>query len=80
MARKNRVKDIQQSVRESQGLSVRELPPADGKKTTLMRHIESRFNDTLENLIAKGKIEDVGHTLGVDASTIYRWRVKFGIE
>ena len=54
-------------------ISVEELP-APYKKTNLMRLTELRFKDRLENLIFKGTIYEVEKLMGIDASTISKWR------
>lgn len=48
--------------------------PSPFPKTRLMQLIELRHNTRLENLIYKGTIYDVEKALGVDASTISKWR------
>ena len=54
-------------------VSIEELP-SSYRKTNLMRLTELRFKDRLENLIFKGTIYEVEKLLGVDASTISKWR------
>lgn len=54
-------------------VSVDQLP-TPYKMTRLMQLIVLRHGQRLENLIFKGTIYDVGKKLGVDASTIYKWR------
>jgi hypothetical protein len=43
-------------------------------KTKLMKYIELKHGDRLENLIATGTIYELERKLGVDASTISKWR------
>ena len=43
-------------------------------KTHLMKYIELQFGKPLPELIAKGTIYDVAKRLGVDYSTISKWR------
>lgn len=43
-------------------------------KTHLMKYIELQFGEPLDKLIAKGTIYEVGKRLGVDYSTISKWR------
>ena len=54
-------------------VSVEELP-APYEKSILMKLIELRFKTHLEDLIFEGTIYEVEHRLGVDASTISKWR------
>ena len=48
--------------------------PSPYHKTRLMRYIELKFKDRLENIIAEGTIYELEKKLGVDASTISKWR------
>jgi transposase len=48
--------------------------PTPYKKTRLMQLIEYRFNIKLEKLIFTGTIYEVEKKIGVDASTISKWR------
>lgn len=43
-------------------------------KTKLMKYIELKFGGRLETLIANGTIYELERSLGVDASTISKWR------
>ena len=43
-------------------------------KTQLMKYIELKFGDRLENLISKGTIYELERKLMVDATTISKWR------
>jgi len=52
---------------------VEELPSAF-PKSTLMRLVEMKFKDKLENLIMEGTIYEVERKVGVDATTISKWR------
>lgn len=54
-------------------VSVDQLP-VPYKKTRLMQLIELRHSKRLEDLIFKGTIYDVEKKLGVDATTISKWR------
>lgn len=54
-------------------ISVDQLP-SPYKKTRLMQLIELRHGERLENLIYKGTIYEVEKRLGVDASTVSKWR------
>ena len=48
--------------------------PSVFRKTNLMRLIELKFHNTLDKLIFTGSIYAVGKRLGVDASTVSKWR------
>lgn len=43
-------------------------------KTQLMKYVELKFNDRLENIIFDGTIYELEKKLGVDATTISKWR------
>lgn len=48
--------------------------PAPYRKTRLMKYIELKFGDKLENLIFDGTIYSLEKKLGIDATTISKWR------
>ena len=48
--------------------------PVPFKKSNLMKLLELRHNDKIENLIRTGTIYEVEKRLGVDATTISKWR------
>jgi len=48
--------------------------PAPYHKTPLMKFIELKFQDKIENLIFNGTVREVGKRFGVDYSTISKWR------
>ena len=54
-------------------VSVDQLP-APYKKTRLMQLIELRHGQRLENIIYTGTIYEVERKIGVDASTVSKWR------
>ena len=54
-------------------IHVAELP-SPYKKTRLMQLVEHQQGQRLENLIFTGTIYDVEKKLGVDASTVSKWR------
>ena len=54
-------------------MPLEELPSAF-PKSTLMRLTEMKFRDKLENLIMEGTIYEVEKKIGVDATTISKWR------
>jgi len=43
-------------------------------KTHLMKYIELQFHEPLDKLIANGTIYEVAKRLGVDYSTVSKWR------
>jgi hypothetical protein len=48
--------------------------PVPFKKSSLMQLIEFQFKATIESLIEKGTIYELEKRLGVDATTISKWR------
>ncbi len=48
--------------------------PTPYKKTRLMQLLEYRIGSRLEDFIFTGTIYEAEKTLGIDASTIYKWR------
>lgn len=48
--------------------------PSKFKKTRLMQFVELKFGERLENLISSGTIYELEAKLGVDATTISKWR------
>jgi len=54
-------------------VSLDELP-SSYPKTIMMRFVEIKYKDRLENLIFTGTIYDVERKIKVDASTISKWR------
>ena len=78
-----RVSDIRKRLLKQRGVEFRRLSrkpvsveelPAPFEKSTLMKLTELRFKERLENLIFTGTIYEVEKRLGVDASTISKWR------
>ena len=43
-------------------------------KTRLMKYVELKFGDRLENIIFDGTIYTLEKELGIDATTISKWR------
>ena len=78
-----RLSDLRKNIKKQRGIEfakhtrkpthISELP-VPYRKTRLMQLIEYRFNERLENLIFTGTIYEVERKLGVDASTISKWR------
>ena len=77
------LKDIRKQVMKQRGKEFKRLTrqpvsidetPAPYHKSNLMRLIEVKHKNTLDNLIYKGTIYEVEKRLGVDATTISKWR------
>ena len=78
-----RLSDIRKKILKQRGVELRRLTrkpvpieelPSIFPKTTLMRLVEMKFKEKLENLIFIGTIYEVERRLSVDASTISKWR------
>jgi len=73
-----RKKILKQRSVEFKRLSRKPVPleelPSAFPKSTLMRLTEMKFRDKLENLIMEGTIYEVEKKIGVDATTISKWR------
>ena len=50
--------------------------PRGGSKTTIMRYVEERFGQPIENLIYDGSLDQVAEKLDIDRTTVLRWRRK----
>ena len=48
--------------------------PSDYRKTTLMKYIEVKFGASLEDLVLNGSTRQVAKRLGINYSTISKWR------
>ena len=48
--------------------------PSFFPKTRLMKYIELKYGDRVENLIATGTIYELSARLGIDPTTISKWR------
>lgn len=48
--------------------------PSPYHKTQLMKYVELKFSDRLENIISDGTIYEVGKRLGINYSTVSKWR------
>lgn len=66
--------------KEQGHLKTNEVPPPDGIKTSTMRQIEARFGVPLEELLMRGNQKEVAQFLGVEASTISKWRLRLGLR
>lgn len=52
--------------------------PAPYHKTRLMKYVELKYSNSLENLIFSGTIYQVGKALGIDPTTVSKWRKQLG--
>lgn len=67
--------------REEVGVPVGgELPPTDVNKTLAMRLMEARFNLSIAVLLQQGTLEEVAELLGIDQSTVSKWRLRLGLR
>jgi len=55
------------------------LPP-DPCKTRLMELLEDKHGLPMETLLILGTLEEVGARLGVDQSTVSKWRLRLGLR
>lgn len=78
-----RPSDIRRRILKQRGVELKKLSrkpvsvdqlPAPYNKTRLMQLIELRFGKRLEDLIFKCTIYEAEKKLGVDASTISKWK------
>ena len=78
-----RASDIRKQLLKQRGVELKRLTrkpipieetAAPYKKTALMRLTELRFKAKLDDLIFKGTIYEVERALGVDATTVSKWR------
>ena len=58
---------------------VPEFPGAE-HKTLAMRLIEQRFGVPIEELLVEGALQEVGTLLGIDQSTVSKWRKLLGLR
>lgn len=77
------LKEIRQQILKQRGVEFKKLSkkvipvteiPTSYTKTNLMKLLELKHNDTIENLIMKGTIYEVERRLDIDASTVSKWR------
>ena len=82
-----RPSDIRKRILKQRGVELKRLSrkpvliadlPAPYPKTALMKLVELRHRDKLDNLIFTGTIYEVEKRLGVDATTISKWRKLIG--
>lgn len=79
--------DIRKRILKQRGVELKKLSrkpvrfaqlPTPYKKSRLMQLVELQFNTRLEDLIFTGTIYEAEKKLGVDASTISKWRKLVG--
>lgn len=54
--------------------------PHDPRKTLAMRLLEAQFDCPIEELLVLGGIREVGNRLGIDSSTVSKWRLRLGLR
>ncbi|KKL65129.1 hypothetical protein LCGC14_2158100, partial [marine sediment metagenome] len=78
-----RPSDIRKRILKQRGVELKKLSrkpipieetPTPYKKSALMRLTELRFRCRLDDLIFKGTIYEVERAIGVDATTVSKWR------
>ncbi|KKM92850.1 hypothetical protein LCGC14_1214220 [marine sediment metagenome] len=78
-----RPSDIRKRLLKQRGVELKRLSrkpipleesPTPYRKTNLMRLVEYRFKAKLDDLIFKGTIYEVERAVGVDATTVSKWR------
>lgn len=62
------------------GLRRTKAPPADPNKTLAMRLLEAQFEVPIEVLLQEGSLAEVGALLGIDESTVSKWRLVLGLR
>jgi len=66
--------------RAYKGLATEELPPPDSGKTLAMRLMEARFGTPIAVLLSPGTLKEVATFLGIDESTVSKWRLRLGLR
>ena len=78
-----RVSDIRKRLLKQRGVELKRLTrkpvtvddlPSLFPKTRLMRYIELKFGKRLEHLIMSGTLDEQEKKLGIDKTTISKWR------
>jgi len=62
------------------GLRSSEPAPADPNKTLAMRLLEAQFGVSIEELLQYGTLAETGKHLGIDESTVSKWRLALGLR
>jgi len=55
------------------------LVSSNGGKTPTMLLLELRFNDDIKSLLSEGSVRDVAKRLGINYSTVSKWRKSLGL-
>ena len=75
--------DIKRKILKTRGVQLQHLTrkpityddvPAIFHKTRLMRYVELKFHNSLKKLIFKGTVRATSKQLGIDYSTVSKWR------
>lgn len=74
---KSKLKD--RVLREQQAI-VREINSRKVKLTPLMRFLELTYQKPIEDIILSGSTRQLEERLGVDHSTIGKWRIMLGMD
>ena len=56
------------------------VEPSSDNKTWAMLLMEQKFGAPIEELISHGSNVEVGNLLGLDPSTISKWRLRLGLR
>lgn len=59
--------------------STKPIPITPGR-TLAMRLIEAQFGVPIEQLLRDGTLAEVGRVLGIDESTVSKWRLLLGLR
>lgn len=54
--------------------------PRDPNKTLAMRLIEARLGVLIEVLLLEGSLKEVAALIGVDETTVSKWRLRLGLR
>lgn len=54
--------------------------PNDPNKTLAMRLIEARLDRQIEDLLSEGSLKEVATLLGIEESTVSKWRLRLGLR
>ena len=77
---------VQESVLKRKGLepspsgSLRPKPIPIADKTLTMRLLEIQFGEDIDVLIKDGTIADVADYVGIEESTVSKWRLRLGLR
>lgn len=77
---------VQEAVLKEKGLepsssgSLQPKPIPIANKTLAMRLLEIQFGEDIDALIKDGTIADVADYLGIEESTVSKWRLRLGLR